>query len=1031
MIQLQIHRQIEKFLKQKPESASIDEAKKLVSYNFDARNYFFARADERWLGWLWENGLLDTLKQGKKDTSRYSYNTPEIRYLVRMAKSKDKGTIKRVIDIITDKSLATSENNFNPELVDQILRILADWPAEYIIEILDKLNEDKVRTWIKRMAPFGVVITFSLERIMKKLVEAKEYEWAINFADFILTVKNKKDFKVEEIKIEKGITLPKGEITPFYISDLDHTGVFESLQKIIETGDVKWTEEIFKLLSKKFKEILDVAKPIKNKNAFVKYDDTQLMPMYSIYLFELEKPSKTDFDYKTKSFFYTLKIVWDKLVKHYKEKNSERLREIFERNIGYFNDKKAPIKRHTRSSWVFRLYALSQAPEIFKKKLKDMVFYPLKKENEQYLYGIINLSEYIKALQILFPFLTEEERKNYLETVRERFLTDISQRPEKKKDLREIYGWFFCFLQHFPTFKKFRKKLKKDGFVIPKKCSLGPEVGPIITFWQEEPRQPTNIEQYIKEPIEDFTKRLKTDWKLEKLAELDSLFKPANIEGIIKKRVEERFEEMLKAVPQFFDRENIHPHYLYAYLQGILNDLSKNREADFSPLFELFKKIQSANKKKSFYQQDQEFEKKEKIYWIANWRSVHQAIAEILKEMLKAKDGKPMVDFKRYKSYIFETLKYLLLDGYPDPTLEDDSSESKKFKFDNRKSNPFMIAINSVRGKAFESLVLYVFWDKKRALSNEVKKLMKKLVSKENTRAMTFMYAYHTPTFHYRDRNWFVKTIMPLLFGKKNKDLRLAAEEGYLSQNLYREIFQDKAFRELYKEWIKNTDVDYSNNQEHFKHPDDALADHLALGYIYDLNFDIKTDIFRLFWNTPNQRRWKEFIRFIGTVLQNQKNRLDSKEKIKKRLLKLWKFILEEKEIEDPEVLSAFGEWVDEKIDIFTDKELVEMVFKILQKSKGAWENEHSLVEKLPDFSRVDLRKTLYIIRNFFIVEYDKEEKRRRSWLVEYRDYREKIKMIFEKAIKNKTLKIEAEKIISDLIENLGEPFWFLEELVL
>ncbi|GIW63607.1 MAG: hypothetical protein KatS3mg091_409 [Patescibacteria group bacterium] len=83
------------------------------------------------------------------------------------------------------------------------------------------------------------------------------------------------------------------------------------------------------------------------------------------------------------------------------------------------------------------------------------------------------------------------------------------------------------------------------------------------------------------------------------------------------------------------------------------------------------------------------------------------------------------------------------------------------------------------------------------------------------------------------------------------------------------------------------------------------------------------------------------------------------------------------------------------------------------------------------DFSKVDLRKTLHIIRNFFIVRYDEEEKRQRSWLVEYRDYREKIKMIFEKAIKDKTLKTEAKKIISDLIENLGEPFWFLEELIL
>ncbi|GIW62620.1 MAG: hypothetical protein KatS3mg090_0446 [Patescibacteria group bacterium] len=56
---------------------------------------------------------------------------------------------------------------------------------------------------------------------------------------------------------------------------------------------------------------------------------------------------------------------------------------------------------------------------------------------------------------------------------------------------------------------------------------------------------------------------------------------------------------------------------------------------------------------------------------------------------------------------------------------------------------------------------------------------MRKIVSKENTRSMMFMYAYHTPTFHYRDRDWFVKYILPELFeNKKDKYLLLAARRG-------------------------------------------------------------------------------------------------------------------------------------------------------------------------------------------------------------------------------------------------------------
>ncbi|GIW62619.1 MAG: hypothetical protein KatS3mg090_0445 [Patescibacteria group bacterium] len=73
------------------------------------------------------------------------------------------------------------------------------------------------------------------------------------------------------------------------------------------------------------------------------------------------------------------------------------------------------------------------------------------------------------------------------------------------------------------------------------------------------------------------------------------------------------------------------------------------------------------------------------------------------------------------------------------------------------------------------------------------------------------------------------------------------------------------------KKWIESTDVDYPD-QDHFKHPDDALADHLALGFVFNLGFDFGTDWFDLFWNKKNERRWKEFIRFIGTILQNEKN---------------------------------------------------------------------------------------------------------------------------------------------------------------
>ncbi|GIW62621.1 MAG: hypothetical protein KatS3mg090_0447 [Patescibacteria group bacterium] len=60
---------------------------------------------------------------------------------------------------------------------------------------------------------------------------------------------------------------------------------------------------------------------------------------------------------------------------------------------------------------------------------------------------------------------------------------------------------------------------------------------------------------------------------------------------------------MLKNAPLFFDEE-IHPHYLYAYLEGIKENLSQNRTEDFKPLFALFEKMRKKGRD-WFISQDQ------------------------------------------------------------------------------------------------------------------------------------------------------------------------------------------------------------------------------------------------------------------------------------------------------------------------------------------------------------------------------------------------------------------------------------------
>jgi hypothetical protein len=82
-----------------------------------------------------------------------------------------------------------------------------------------------------------------------------------------------------------------------------------------------------------------------------------------------------------------------------------------------------------------------------------------------------------------------------------------------------------------------------------------------------------------------------------------------------------------------------------------------------------------------------------------------------------------------------------------------------------------------------------------------------------------------------------------------------------------------------------------------------------------------------------NKKRWKEFIRFIGIILQNEKNYPEFPNNLEKKLFKLWDFILRKEELNCPDVLSAFGEWLDEKINIFSDKNKLVNLAEPLKKS--------------------------------------------------------------------------------------------------
>src|SRR3989344_8209230 len=117
MDQLELHKRIDKIVDAGPKADSATSVKEVTGDSFDARHYFFIKADERWLDWFSENGFLDVIKQKSEDPTRYGYRTPEINYLVKVAEKEP----AKVTDIMFEVPI--SAENFNPEVVDRFLYI--------------------------------------------------------------------------------------------------------------------------------------------------------------------------------------------------------------------------------------------------------------------------------------------------------------------------------------------------------------------------------------------------------------------------------------------------------------------------------------------------------------------------------------------------------------------------------------------------------------------------------------------------------------------------------------------------------------------------------------------------------------------------------------------------------------------------------------------------------------------------------------------------------------------------------------------
>lgn len=976
MNQLELHKKIEEFFKTGVSPADVKIAQSLLA-NDDAKRFFFSQADDAWIDWLWKNGFLNEIKNKSKDLTRISYRLPELDYLIRMA---EKNPVI-VAEIMLDKETATKEGNLNPEVVDRFLWTMTTLPAEQVKMLTAKIRDEK---WVYSMRAYRKS-GYEFEKIIKKLVDGKENDAILALAEAILIVKS----KVEIAGKGTGFSMDD----PFYVSDIHASGIFEALADIHDSHK----EKALKIATEVMEEVVKLAEPDETKV----FDYMDLFSLYDVDFFKLEIEDKRSYSYRedVKNLVATIKKLLEKTI-GVKCNDVNEAKKLFE----YIN--KLPS---CRSMWRLRLFALTQCPEVFKDELKEAFFKLFSVEN---YYEIEGGTEYKKSLKIGFPYLSDTDQRDYVKNVLSYFSEKSKKDPDKawiKRTGWEIMSSICSYLRDDESQKceqAFGSKC--DGKYEPE-LSMKMGGAGMVTH-----KSPVNLDDFT---IDQIITNLKSEWTADKLNEQfknDDFLSPRGVEGLgdaLKEDIKKRTSEYLNKINSFFDRDAIHPHYMYSLLRGI-EEMLRNKQSlsleQISQIFGLFEIIKNEGEKNPFKRRDDKS-------WLVDWVEIHKVITDILLSVLGNKDIKEEIH-KAHREQIKNLISYLL-------TIKDSPSKERE-KPDS--SEPYHVAINSVRGRAYETFVVFTENDGK-ALAKDVREIYKKVLL-DDSLAVRFVVGRYLPSFYFRDKE-FIVGLFPDIFPKDDpakKDIYLASWEGYLSNTLYDKLFVE--LKDYYSYAITLDPKDYTQ-RKYSKGLDESLAIHIALAFAH-LGLEIEDSLFVQFWDTTNLKRHQEFISFIGRSCLTRDQASDqwlSENKVsKEKLLNFWDWAL--KNVTEPEALAGFGFWVNPDNEVLDENLVIEKMAQTLEKSDGDIDWDYGLLRRLPIFAEKNREKTFEIIWHFLLDSKGNLNQNRRAPLMYETEIKDALKAIYKNG--DVAIKQKITDFINILIEKGSSIFWNLKEVI-
>ena len=494
-----------------------DELYALIHVNLGARRYFYTKADEGWLDWLWQHGFLDVIKE--KTEGDYEYTPPELTYLVRMAEKCP----AKVVDIMLDVPLSTDPfDMLNRDVMYSFLRICSTLPADQLARVVDKICHER---WVPLI---GVESNQSYhldyEKMFQTLAAAEEYKSVIVLAKAVLAVRTREEMK-QVIRYHYSDN-------PFYFDKLSHTKVFDCLVQV----DTAYAEQALALTTKVMTKVFEI---------FGFFP----LPAVNFCTLELGQDHILLSKNNVKELTATFKVLATRLIKQKCAEAAEfkDVRRIYEAYID--------VLPNGREMWRLRLYIWSLCPQIFQAELKEAFFRLFETERSDYLAYF----EYLHALREGFSVLSADDKQDFVKRIIEKF----SQQPKDREYGSRILSMILPYLNAQLALKE---QAEEAGIQLDPTYEPQPAIGE-VKGGLIKPRGPLTQEKFGQIPIDAIARNLRDEWRPEQLSIQntdDDFLYPLNAEGVgnlLKTDMRARLQEYVAHAAHFFDRERPDPHY--------------------------------------------------------------------------------------------------------------------------------------------------------------------------------------------------------------------------------------------------------------------------------------------------------------------------------------------------------------------------------------------------------------------------------------------------------------------------------------